>query len=228
MSQLKSRHYVQSLLLIIPILLFFLPLIVGYNRTFYLFFLVSMLLLFGYGLIRAHITYSQLYAWVLVVAIGLFSTLYVPPLNPAEGYQMQVANEPVGPLRILPLMQSFIDHQPFEYVIYGWQDDMLYYASRPTETTGGTLGSGQKNWRFDPKTGELREVDTTPLSKYANEQLSRDAALRLFAEGQADPTNWYINQIKSPGYISPSGDYTAVLVKYILYGPQAVVILEKR
>lgn len=164
---------------------------------------------------------ARIASLVIVVAVLGYPVLYryTPPLSAAAGYRMQVVTQPKAIYNIVKMSQVVTEKRPCQYSILGWSaNSRLYY-----QTTCGEAGL----WRYDPATERNEPIMAAP-DDLAQVMGSEDAVLKMVRADSVRPKDKEpITRplyLQSKGYLSPDGQWTAVVTQHV-YGPQDIVVI---
>jgi hypothetical protein len=164
---------------------------------------------------------STLTVAVAVLAFPLFHR-YNPPLNAAPDFEMRLATQPAFLEGVVKMSHAVSERRPCEYNLLGWsEDNRLHYRADCGDVAF---------WRYDPVSG--RQERATAVVTGLNQALvsEKDVLIMVRADGvrpkEYEPTTRPI-YVRSQGYVSPDGQWTAVVTRH-LYGPEDVVVLSKR
>lgn len=161
-------------------------------------------------------------AWLLLLLVATlaFPLLfrYQPALWAAPGYQSEWVTNPGFFGGIIKAAQNVVEQRPCEYELLGWSaDNRLYYRA--------VCGAETQVWQYAPGGRPLRASDIP--ADLSVSTLSKHTAVKMLRTGvkpavYEEPTRRLL--LKSDGFISPDGEWTAVVTQH-LYGAQDVVLL---
>jgi hypothetical protein len=146
---------------------------------------------------------------------------YAPPVSAAPGYTMYVVTQPGVLEGIVKMSQVTTEKRPCEYRLLGWDGKSRFYYQ-------ATCGTQVQFWRYGMTPALRNEQVSEVPADLAQRALSKQAVLEMVRADSVRPAKYESATrplyVRSEGYVSPNGRWTAVVTRHI-YGPEDIVIL---
>ncbi|HNT75835.1 MAG TPA: hypothetical protein PKH77_12540 [Anaerolineae bacterium] len=193
------------------------------NLSTYILATLASVAVTGVGLVKGR-PGKLLGAWLLLILVATLAfpllCRYQPALWAAPGYQSEWVTNPGFWGGVIKAAQQVVEQRPCTYELLGWSaDNHLYYHA--------ACGVDTQVWQYAPSGRPVRVSDAP--ADLSVDTLSKHTAVGMMRT-EIKPTVYEEQTrrmlLKSDGFISPDGQWTAVVTQH-LYGPQDVVLFAR-
>lgn len=193
------------------------------NLSTYLLATLASVAVTGVGLAKGR-PGKLLGAWLVLLLVATLAfplvCRYQPALWAAPGYQSEWVTNPGFLGGVVKAAQNIVEQRPCTYELLGWSaDNRLHYSA--------TCGAETQVWQHAPG-GRSVQVSVAPADLSVDTLSKHTAVTMLRTEIKPAVYEEQTRRLllESDGFISPDGQWTAVVTQH-LYGAQDVVLLSR-